>query len=368
LVPYVAPVPPAPDWSDVSTKPTAREADIFARPDSSGTALFMQSGMMPALPSAPMLAPNTGLSPVNEAAAEPSLVVRRDDESSRLDRWSQQAADQFRQNDLQNEIEARRLGAADRPVRRDLRALSGLSPVPPPAFSTPAVGPPTPSVPPVPPVPYLESARYWGAAPALASASEALPWGSGAYPVPASAAPSERLAPDGPILKPRTREPRRVPPSGTPEYDAQGLPIGPPGVDINANMELARKNWPNGFWFYNQVKSRGPWDFKHHFGSQYEDYGNFHYGVVAKAFGFPDPIIYNEAGIAQNIGPTAEPNGRWGRPASRWSYIFPLADEGVPPYGDQPRDRYWIARAIEHYNANHRIMPRDMRGLMMNRR
>ncbi len=32
---------------------------------------------------------------------------------------------------------------------------------------------------------------------------------------------------------------------------------------------------------------------------QYEDFGNFHYGVVAYAFGFPEPIALNEAGRAE---------------------------------------------------------------------
>lgn len=156
------------------------------------------------------------------------------------------------------------------------------------------------------------------------------------------------------VSRPDWREPRRLPPPGMPQYDAQGLPVAPPAVDIDANIELARKNWYNPFWFYNQVKTGGPWDYKRRFGSHYEDFGNFHYGVVAKAFGFPDFITYNEGGIAQYNGPTAEPTGQWGRPASRSYYVFPWADGGKYPFGDQPRDREMISRGIRYYNDNYR--------------
>jgi hypothetical protein len=98
-------------------------------------------------------------------------------------------------------------------------------------------------------------------------------------------------------------------------------------------------------WFYNQVKAEGPWDFKFHYGAKYEDFGNYHYGMVAAAAGFNDFVIYNEAGRAQTVAPK---DGSFGYPASRWSYIFG-GFGGKFPYGDDPWDRYWISRGIRDF-------------------
>jgi RHS repeat-associated protein len=141
------------------------------------------------------------------------------------------------------------------------------------------------------------------------------------------------------------------------------IPAAPPGVDIEENVALVRRMrlWyaiPRGIedllgvrtmeyetWFYNQVKAEGPWDFKFHYGAKYEDFGNYHYGMVAAAAGFNDFVIYNEAGRAQTVAPK---DGSFGYPASRWSYIFG-GFGGKFPYGDDPWDRYWISRGIRDF-------------------
>jgi putative RNase toxin 44 of polymorphic toxin system len=133
------------------------------------------------------------------------------------------------------------------------------------------------------------------------------------------------------------------------------LPASPPGVDINNNIELARMfankwSWPMAF--YHLVKTTGPWDFKHHFGPQYEDFGNFHYGATAAA-AFPNFIIYNEAGKNQYYGQNRGPES-WGEPASRLSYLFPGVGRGTYRLGDDPWDRYWIERGIRYYNDKYR--------------
>jgi hypothetical protein len=135
-------------------------------------------------------------------------------------------------------------------------------------------------------------------------------------------------------------------------YDEPALPESPPDVDLNYEVKRAQQLFPNGFGFYDMVNNGGEWDWKHYYGSQYEDFGNFFYGLVAKAFGFPNFIIYNEAGINQFNGPNAGPR-EWGEPASRFTY-FGLggASPGIYPYGDDPWDRYWISRGIRYYNAS----------------
>ena len=74
----------------------------------------------------------------------------------------------------------------------------------------------------------------------------------------------------------------------------------PKGVDVNKNMEEARKHRGNLSWFYNQVKNKGPWDYKQR-GSEYEDFGNFNYGATGAAAGIPDQILLRAAGWAQQL-------------------------------------------------------------------
>lgn len=78
----------------------------------------------------------------------------------------------------------------------------------------------------------------------------------------------------------------------------------PNGVDIQANINETI-NYANTHniidslnWFMQKVGNHGDWDYKQK-GSQYEDFGNWHYGVVAKAFGFPDSVALSGAGGAQ---------------------------------------------------------------------
>lgn len=120
------------------------------------------------------------------------------------------------------------------------------------------------------------------------------------------------------------------------------MPVAPPGVSIEANMRTAYQNGQHfsrgggAFrlsWFYMQVKNRGPWDFKQK-GAQYESFGNFHYGAVGTAAGFSRETLLRAAGLAQSFaGTTRGDFGKW------W------ADA---PFGDDPRDQYWIERGIEY--------------------
>jgi RHS repeat-associated protein len=139
-------------------------------------------------------------------------------------------------------------------------------------------------------------------------------------------------------------------------YDEPALPSPPPGLNLeenplDADVRAAKDMFPNPFSFYDAVKNLGDWDVKHYFGSQYEDYGNFHYGLVAKAFGFTDFETYNEAGINQYYGLNQGPP-EWGVPATRWSYILP-GTWGTGTLGDDPWDRYMISRGIRYYNEHY---------------
>jgi hypothetical protein len=92
-------------------------------------------------------------------------------------------------------------------------------------------------------------------------------------------------------------------------------------------------------WFYNQVKNKGPWDYKQR-GATYQDFGNFNYGGTCRSFGFPENTCLREAGRGQQAAGTSQPN--WGSPgscANPWG--------GTPPYGDDPADAAMIQRGMD---------------------
>ncbi|MFN5391247.1 MAG: polymorphic toxin type 44 domain-containing protein, partial [Pseudanabaena sp.] len=120
----------------------------------------------------------------------------------------------------------------------------------------------------------------------------------------------------------------------------------PPGVRIDDNIRIAIQNnspvW-NPFWFRDKVKNGGVWDYKQ-LNRAYEDFGNFNYGATGRAFGFSDITLLQEAGIAQVQAGTSRPE--WGNPGTR---LNPF-DPGIPPYGDDPNDQYWIKEGIRYYD------------------
>lgn len=92
---------------------------------------------------------------------------------------------------------------------------------------------------------------------------------------------------------------------------------------------------PVYFWFYQQVRNKGPWDYKQQ-GASYQNFGNFNYGATGVVAGIPEEILLRGAGWAQSRAGTVEP--RWGH----WYQEI--------PYGDDPRDQYWIQQGIDYAN------------------
>ncbi|MDD5491994.1 MAG: polymorphic toxin type 44 domain-containing protein [bacterium] len=111
----------------------------------------------------------------------------------------------------------------------------------------------------------------------------------------------------------------------------------PPGVNLNANVREARNMSP--LEFYNAVKSGGKWDYKQK-GRQYEDFGNYNYGLTGRATGFSEDVLLRGAGAYQIYRKTSERD--WGWP---W---------GGYPYGDDPNDQKWIKEGITDYEKKHR--------------
>jgi len=94
----------------------------------------------------------------------------------------------------------------------------------------------------------------------------------------------------------------------------------PPRVNIYADGLEAMKM--SASEFYNAVKSGGKWDFKR-LDRKYEDYGNYHFGWVAEAFGIYEGVALCGAGLYQIKTGTAKLE--W------WMHC-----------GDDPNDQYWI--------------------------
>lgn len=116
------------------------------------------------------------------------------------------------------------------------------------------------------------------------------------------------------------------------DRNCPAVPPAPPGVSLAENMNLAARS-VNPFWFYNQVRNHGPWDYKQR-GRGYEDFGNFNYGATATAFGFPSQVTKRMAGYAQIRAKNSQP--RFGKP---WTQA---------PYGYDPHDQAMIEAGIKY--------------------
>ncbi|MBX3611908.1 MAG: hypothetical protein KF871_18595, partial [Hydrogenophaga sp.] len=92
------------------------------------------------------------------------------------------------------------------------------------------------------------------------------------------------------------------------------------------------------YWFYLKVRNKGEWDYKQQ-GKVYEEFGNWHYGVIGTALGIPEEILKRMAGFAQIRAKTST-GENWGNPFTH------------APYGDDPNDQDAIMRGIEWARKN----------------
>jgi hypothetical protein len=98
-------------------------------------------------------------------------------------------------------------------------------------------------------------------------------------------------------------------------------------------------------WFKTMVESGGEWDYKRFNRVKYENFGNFHYGLVGAASGGTLYGLLAWAGVYQIWSKTWKP-----------AYGVPFTNI---PNGDDPRDQEQIIRgylyyiALESYVNNH---------------
>lgn len=134
----------------------------------------------------------------------------------------------------------------------------------------------------------------------------------------------------------------------------------PHHIDLEANIREARTQSGLGYgidtgsaqgglatfyWFYLKVRNGGPWDYKKTRRRQYEDFGNFHYGVVGSAAGFSEATLLRMAGHvrAGNPGSGAAPSLLQGL----------MGVGGIAPFGDDENDQYWISKGIQYYRRHY---------------
>jgi Bacterial toxin 44 len=142
------------------------------------------------------------------------------------------------------------------------------------------------------------------------------------------------------------------------------IPEHPPNANINDNIKGAERARYLEFltgvpmllqlpWFWQTVASGGPQDYKRQgrtwqdatginaYGtpvpSPYQDFGNFNYGAVGAAAGYPLQVLERGAGAYQ-LYVTKNSRPEWGGPFDRHG-----------PYGDDPQDQAQILAGYNYY-------------------
>jgi len=106
---------------------------------------------------------------------------------------------------------------------------------------------------------------------------------------------------------------------------------------IKQNIQQAEQHQGtfDHIWFYNQVKTGGPWDFKNLPGNNpadWVDFGNYHFGIVGRAAGYTRTTLLAGAGAYQIKSGTSD-----------WDYF--------DSYFDDPRDTRMIRLGMDQYDA-----------------
>lgn len=150
------------------------------------------------------------------------------------------------------------------------------------------------------------------------------------------------------------------------------IPEAPNGVSIDDNIRTAAASFKDALepkwyagpdsgedpfgklaghamWFFNQVKDRGPWDYKYRDPainegrrSRYEPLGNFNYGAAGAAAGFSEGQLLRLAGYYQTDRTFAE-----GENPGMLRSILGVG--GTAPYGDEAADKEQIRNGINYY-------------------
>ncbi|QCE32539.1 hypothetical protein FAI41_02510 [Acetobacteraceae bacterium] len=119
------------------------------------------------------------------------------------------------------------------------------------------------------------------------------------------------------------------------------------------SKDLSGSALENLYWFASMERTGGPWDYKQGH-SELESFGNFHYGVVGTACGFPEELLLRAAGGYQ-VWSNRSPEDSGHVLSSCLSPIDKDSNNILDPmdkektkcaYGDDPKDQNEIKRGI----------------------
>ena len=108
----------------------------------------------------------------------------------------------------------------------------------------------------------------------------------------------------------------------------------PPNVDMCKHADIMKKLPIYRIdIFINLVRNSGKWGYKR-LNRKYEDFGNYHFGYVAAAYGLPREFAKFGAGVYQIYRGTSKL-------------------EWYKSYFDDPNDQYWIDEGYNDYINNY---------------
>lgn len=90
-------------------------------------------------------------------------------------------------------------------------------------------------------------------------------------------------------------------------------------------------------WLGSQVRNKAPMDFKQ-LGSRFQAVGNWNYGALGAAMGYPLEFLQRAAGWAQSQAGTSK------QEFNTWY--------GLPPYGDDWRDQNLIEQGFDYFQTH----------------
>ncbi|WP_333804288.1 polymorphic toxin type 44 domain-containing protein [Sulfurospirillum sp.] len=138
----------------------------------------------------------------------------------------------------------------------------------------------------------------------------------------------------------------------------------PDGVSIEGNIAYALEYQQTHstsetlLWFQSMVQNKGDWDYKqldqdpHPGASEYENFGNYHYGLIGTALGMTEELLRSCAGAAQQVSNTKKTE----EPISFLEAIVKDTLKGIMTgvYGsyDAPNDQIQIGLGIESAKEN----------------
>jgi hypothetical protein len=122
--------------------------------------------------------------------------------------------------------------------------------------------------------------------------------------------------------------------------------------NFNAQQNLVEANFMNLFEMRSAFKTGGKWDYKQNSGGAYEDFGNFHFGLIMAELNVPLEMAKAIGGAYQLASGTSplEMNEKGKNDLNFFEKVWGWISD--PNWGDDPRDQLQIENGWQLLNAN----------------